>query len=77
MLPQVDHHWGKCMQILEVRNFQPTCIAFSRDSTLIASAANGDGVRIWEVATGECLQVMKSDDSIESIALSANSTHVA
>ena len=65
------------MQMLEVRNFGPTCIAFSQDSTLIASAANNDAIRIWEVTTGECLQAMESLDNIVSIAFSPDSTQVA
>ncbi|GJN66190.1 hypothetical protein PLICBS_000206 [Purpureocillium lilacinum] len=50
----------------------------SFDSALVASASYDNTIRLWRVATGECVQTPEGhDDSVTSVAFSSDSTLVA
>ena len=76
LLPQAEPHWDRCMQMLKNRNFSISCIAFSHNSNSIASAYVNDTIRIWDVATGECLQATSISENIVSLAFSLDSAQV-
>ncbi|GJN86816.1 hypothetical protein PLIIFM63780_010398 [Purpureocillium lilacinum] len=66
------------MQTLEGRNNGVTSVAFSTDSTLVASGSYDKTIRLWRVSTGECVQTLEGHDvSVSSVAFSTDSTLVA
>ncbi|KAH8662682.1 WD40-repeat-containing domain protein, partial [Ilyonectria robusta] len=53
-------------------------VAFSPDSTLVASASRDETIRLWRVNDGTCMQELKGHtDWVWSVAFSPDSTLVA
>lgn len=51
--------WGSWSKRLEGHSNSITAVAYSHDSTLIASASYDNTVKIWSTATGICLRTLK------------------
>ncbi|KAK5994047.1 Vegetative incompatibility HET-E-1-like protein [Cladobotryum mycophilum] len=81
--PKIEDQWDPCLQKLEWENYEPYLVAFSTDSTLLASASRdvgkGTKVRIWRTDTGQLLREIKSDfdTTTGSVAFSADLTSMA
>jgi WD40 repeat protein len=53
-------------------------VAFSHDSTRLASASDDRAVRIWDASSGACLQTLEGHSSlVRSVAFSHDSTRLA
>jgi WD40 repeat protein len=53
-------------------------VVFSHDSKMVASASFNWTVKIWDAASGHCLQMLEGhSDSVNSMAFSHNSKLVA
>ncbi|KAK4153336.1 WD40-repeat-containing domain protein, partial [Chaetomidium leptoderma] len=57
---------GTCTQTLEGHSSSVNSVAFSPDSTLVASASNDETVKIWDVATGTCTETLEGHSNILS-----------
>ncbi|GJN78683.1 hypothetical protein PLIIFM63780_002192 [Purpureocillium lilacinum] len=76
--PTVNDNWGLCMQTLEGHGRFVRSVAFSPDSTIVASGSHDNTIRLWRVATGECVQTLGGHDHwVSSVAFSADSALVA
>ena len=76
--PGVEEDWSACQQTLEGHSRSVTSVAFSPDSTLVASASYDETVKIWDIATGTCTQTLEGhSDWVNSVAFSPDSTLVA
>ncbi|KAK4071522.1 hypothetical protein Purlil1_13413 [Purpureocillium lilacinum] len=76
--PTVNDNWGLCVQTLEGHGRWVKSVAFSPDSTLVASGSDDTTIRLWRVATGECVQTLEGHDRwVNSVAFSPDSTLVA
>ncbi|KAF6789325.1 nacht and wd domain protein [Colletotrichum sojae] len=75
--PTMDEEWDACLQTLEATG----PIAFSPSGAILASAGNDYGtikcVRLWDVATGECLRTIEVQGRINSLAFSPSSNVLA
>ncbi|KAF2184845.1 WD40 repeat-like protein [Zopfia rhizophila CBS 207.26] len=70
--------WSACLQTLEGYSNLVQSVAFSYDSTQLASASDNNTVKIWDVSSGECLQTLKGHSgSVRSVAFSHDSTRLA
>ncbi|KAF2033468.1 WD40 repeat-like protein [Setomelanomma holmii] len=69
-----DTHSGECVQTLKGHNDCVNLVAFSRDSTWLASA--GSTLKIWDAHSGECLQTLNIGKTLHSISFDINNSHL-
>jgi WD40 repeat protein len=66
------------LQTLKGHSSKVNSVAFSHDSTRLASASYDKTVKIWGVSSGVCLQTLKGHSSqVTSVAFSHDSTRLA
>ncbi|HVB23471.1 MAG TPA: helix-turn-helix domain-containing protein [Ktedonobacteraceae bacterium] len=52
-------------------------VAFSRDATFLVSSSDDQTIRIWNVATGQCLHTLRHANRVRSVALSPDGALLA
>ncbi|KAF2729085.1 WD40 repeat-like protein [Polyplosphaeria fusca] len=76
--PGMQEYWSNCLSTLEGHSSTVSSVAFSHDSTLLASASHDGTVRVWEVGSGECVSTLEGhSDWVSSVAFSHDSTLLA
>ncbi|PMD14340.1 WD40 repeat-like protein [Hyaloscypha hepaticicola] len=66
ILPKVPKEWGSLEQTLEGHSHGVDSVMFSPDGNRLASAAWGDSVRVWHVATGQVEQTLEGETAVFS-----------
>ncbi|KAH7080198.1 WD40-repeat-containing domain protein [Paraphoma chrysanthemicola] len=75
--------WSACLQTLEGHSNSVNSVAFSPDSTRLASGSRDKTVKIWDASSGACLETLKGHSDfghrgvINSVAFSPDSTRLA
>ncbi|KAH8653204.1 WD40-repeat-containing domain protein [Tricladium varicosporioides] len=76
--PVVVDNWNACLQTLEGHRRSVMSVAFSHDSTRLASASLDNTIKIWDISNGACLQTLEGhSDSVISVVFSHDSTWLA
>ncbi|KAH5991557.1 hypothetical protein HBI83_257770 [Parastagonospora nodorum] len=76
--PAMGNGWSACLQTLEGHSSDVSSVAFSHDSTRLASASGDSTVKIWDASSGACLQTLEGYSSeVSSVAFSHDSTRLA
>ncbi|PSN59261.1 WD40 repeat-like protein [Corynespora cassiicola Philippines] len=76
--PGIQERWSNCLLTLEGHSSAVSSVAFSHDSTLMASASDDRTVRVWKPGSGECMSTLKGHRSwVSSMAFSYDSTLLA
>ena len=76
--PAMSDGWSACLQTLEGHSNAVISVAFSHDSTLLASASWDNTVKIWDASSGACLQTLKGHSvTVTSVAFSHDSAQLA
>ncbi|KAJ6276546.1 WD40-repeat-containing domain protein [Bipolaris maydis] len=76
--PAISNGWSACLQTFEGHSSHVTSVAFSHDSTRLASASWDSTVKIWDASNGTCLHTLDGHSSaVESVAFSHDSTRIA
>ncbi|EXL40785.1 hypothetical protein FOCG_16729 [Fusarium oxysporum f. sp. radicis-lycopersici 26381] len=57
--PRMEADWNACLQTLEGHSDLVSLVAFSADSQRLASGSHDKTVKIWDAATGACLQTLE------------------
>ncbi|KAF2260348.1 vegetative incompatibility protein HET-E-1 [Lojkania enalia] len=73
-----DASSGECLSTLEGHNDLVNSVAFSHDSTRLASGSDDETVKIWDARSGECLSTLEGHSHwVDSVAFSHDSTRLA
>ena len=76
--PAMADSWSACLQTLEGHSSSVRLVAFSHDSTRLASASDDKTVKIWDVSSGACLQTLEGHSHwVNSVTFSHDSTQLA
>ncbi|KAF2811373.1 HET-D [Mytilinidion resinicola] len=76
--PAMGDGWSACLQTLEGHSSYVNSVAFSHDSTRLASASNDRTVKIWDASSGACLQTLEGHSRyVNLVAFSHDSTRLA
>jgi WD40 repeat protein len=76
--PAIEDNWNACLQTLEGHSSSVNSVAFSHDSTRLASASDDRTVKIWDAGSGACLQTLEGHSSyVNSVAFSHDLTRLA
>jgi WD40 repeat protein len=65
--------WSACLQTLEGHSSVVNLVAFSHDSTWLASASSDRTVKIWDANSGACLQTLDVSNSLSNLSFDATS----
>jgi WD40 repeat protein len=76
--PTLSDGWSACLQTLEGHSNAVSSVAFSHDSTWLASASGDKTVKMWDASTGACVQTLEGHSGdVTSVAFSHDSTWLA
>ena len=66
--PAIGDQWSACLQTLEGHSSSVNSVAFSPDSTRLASASRDNTVKIWDASSGACLQTLNVGKRLSNIS---------
>ncbi|KAK5739252.1 hypothetical protein LTS12_025331, partial [Elasticomyces elasticus] len=77
IVPSTEDQWSACLQTLEGHVGPVYSVAFSPDSTRLASGSKDRTVKVWDAGSGACLQTLEGHhSSVTSVAFSLDSTRL-
>ena len=74
--PPIRDEWSACLQTLEGHSVSVNSVAFSHDSTRLASASYDNTVRIWDASSGACLQTLEVGTVLSDISFDATGLYL-
>ncbi|PTB61114.1 hypothetical protein M431DRAFT_538258 [Trichoderma harzianum CBS 226.95] len=75
--PKVERSWNQCIKTLEGHLDIVNSVAFSPNSSLLASASDDKTIRLWNINTGECIEEFKGHTKpVNAVVFSHDSLYV-
>ncbi|KAF3049143.1 hypothetical protein E8E11_004726 [Didymella keratinophila] len=76
--PAVSSGWSACLQTLEGHSKWVSSVAFSHNSSKLASVSEDKTVKVWDASSGTCLQTLEGHSGrVSSVAFSHDSSKLA
>ena len=72
--PAISNGWSACLQTLEGHSDYVSSVAFSHDSTRLASASDDRTVKIWDASSGACLSTINVGTSLRYLSFNSTGT---
>jgi WD40 repeat protein len=76
IMPAMGDKWSACLQTLEGHSDGVSSVAFSHDSTRLASASYDSTVKIWDAGSGECLQTLGIGRRLSNISFDTTGSYL-
>ena len=73
--PPVSEEWSACLQTLEGHSNWVSSVAFSHDSTRLASASDKT-VKMWDASSGACLHTLDVSKVLFHLSFDRNSSRL-
>jgi WD40 repeat protein len=78
IMPNIEEEWNACLQTLEGHRYCVNSVAFSPDSTRLASGSYDNTVKIWDARSGACLHTLEGyGPGVTSVVFSPDSMRLA
>ena len=74
--PILSNEWSACLQTLEGHSSLVVSIAFSHDSTRLASASHDMTVKIWDASSGACLHTLDVGRTLYHLSFDTNNSQL-
>ena len=74
--PAMGDKWSACLQTLEGHSGEVSSVAFSHDSTRLASGSDDETVKIWDASNGECLQTLGIGKALFNISVDTTGSYL-
>jgi len=74
--PAIRDEWSACLQTLEGHSDSVRSVAFSHDSTRLASASDDNMVKIWDASSGDCLQTLDIGKALFNISVDTTGSYL-
>ena len=72
--PAVSSGWSACLQTLEGHSDYVISVAFSHDSSELASVSDDSIVKVWDASSGACLRTLNIGKSLHSLSFDPTSS---
>jgi WD40 repeat protein len=66
--PGIGDEWSACLQTLAGHRRWVNSVAFSHDSTRLASASDDSTIKIWDARSGKCLHTLEIGKALFNIS---------
>ena len=74
--PTLSGGWSTCLQTLEGDSDYVSSVAFSHDSTRLASASHDGTVKIWDASSGACVQTLDVGETLFHLSFNTTSLYL-
>jgi WD40 repeat protein len=74
--PAIGDKWSACLQTLEGHSDSVRSVAFSHDSTRLASASYDNTIKIWDAGSAKCLQTLRIGKVLSNILFDSTGSYL-
>jgi WD40 repeat protein len=72
----MQDRWSNCLQTLEGHSRYVRLVAFSYDSTQLASTSDDGLVKVWDARSGDCLSTINVGNILYRILFESNNKYL-
>jgi WD40 repeat protein len=74
--PEMQDRWSNCLQTLEGHSRYVRSVAFSHNSTQLASTSDDSSVKVWDARSGDCLSTINVGNILHRISFESNNKYL-